>query len=1327
MIFVSGAHDESLIIEMSTLDASASVESQADAEGDDALPQRSRRKRDKRMDQSALSDVVEKVSQDNASVKTDSSKIGVTISTSEVQSSAVQSSRNVKKNVKASHSSIDDEITMEVPNGVDSSETVESTANTESRSNGRKVRDKSLDSYASVTAVSKQNVEMKSGKVIRDVSVSKQPQMENSEASKGARASSIRPGNHGSATTGGNFSSSMIPRDHKKFHPQGWVQAEFSDRQIISDRSRTKEDIRNLEKAWQLRIDLDEHKADELEKKLLSCQETVGAYAANMSITSRELRQQFQLLEPLKAMWQDAFDERERCTNELKKLYEFSQKARDDTFENFKSLTNNSDVKRLRSAADIDKYVNKIESELETSLAGSDARFQMLKDKPNISSGGLRKVTNDSSALLRAEKDVIRKVQELKKAAPAVERRFEDKVASDQQRNSLEHAREQANQTVKAITMERQKIRDRITALKETEAQQRREFESLDKDRNLLRSQLSNLRLEIRAELAERNKQRERYRFVLAQEEELLLRHQLRQDEIAGAGEEDLRNQLEAVESARLAKEEAEAHARMLQSSIARFERLKAEVEGFLQPTSQSSDDSWNCSSTWLPSGLASGVQIEASEVDEGEQIGIPKVGWNKSLAHVETNTSSKPVTSDVTSPDSSKRAESKPFSKSREAVNPTPLNLPTVNESEDAYKEPDVSDDQSYRTLYNSQIYTPSMGDRVREDRQRNTEYFENEDSSPSVKTAIPVFKSLDFNGSAPTSAGKKTYKKESAVASKDEIALAPEFEEELNATMVRLFEIKQAQEEKLKPAIEHKGVAKQKSSKVVKEEESDDDSTEEVAPLGKMDPAFEAYREELSQEINVAEIREKEKIQRELRMARQNRSTAAQNALKQSHDEPAKSKSILSSIFTPSTVLGIGEKLEDTVNETATHSPSKEHTRVQPKSSVSKRGKKKRKGSKRTSVDSEGDGGSDDEEVVTASQDAIRLALAKVKRKEADRRFWRMTVFYAALTVLAGLLFYVLYESMSEPSGGGRPKVMSPAQRSRLMSVGGDMPGKPGNDEMAAEDQFDGDNSRGDKEPLLQLNIQGPDGKPFGDPVKVYHGLGDPEGVRRDIRAYVRRYRLAFEAEEQLYRTVIEQLEARVRAQVPFPAESSGQQPESEQLDEGEDVFEDEDEAEATDPEEQNLENEDHKQWYEEEDGGRPNVKSARGPVSPEPSPDSAASATGSRKWQRPGSEAQLGKDSGTADRQPAPPRGMHMPRPTTAFSRSSDAKDSRPEKEHKKIKKAELEVKMKTSSGEYLPPFPVYSESTLESLTIQVLPIPTRRLMHFYSLASRSYRGN
>jgi hypothetical protein len=205
-----------------------------------------------------------------------------------------------------------------------------------------------------------------------------------------------------------------------------------------------------------------------------------------MSIVSRELRQQFQLLEPLKNMAKEAMDEREKCFAELKKLAEARvQRIRDEDFEELKSVPN-SDRRGLRTAADFDNYVQRIESDFETSVSGSDARFLMLKDKPNISSGGLRKVTNDSSALLRAERDTIRRVQELKRVAPSVEKHFEDRAMADQHRIDLDHARDQANLKLDAITMERKKIKERIDELKHIEVNQRHEFEILENEREYL-------------------------------------------------------------------------------------------------------------------------------------------------------------------------------------------------------------------------------------------------------------------------------------------------------------------------------------------------------------------------------------------------------------------------------------------------------------------------------------------------------------------------------------------------------------------------------------------------------------------------------------------------------------------------------------------------------------------------------------------------------------------------------------------------------------------------------------------------------------------------
>jgi hypothetical protein len=1174
----------------------------------------------------------------------------------------------------------EDEITMDTEN-----ETGPHQAST-----GRKVRDKTLDSYASMAAAKQKPAVQNKGST---------PIPANAGVSNGAKgpgAAGKTFARHSNSLSDGKFSSTAIPRD-RKYNPQGWVQAEFSDRQLSSDRSRTKEDIKNLERAWQLRIDLDEHRADELEKKLLSCQEIVGAFAANMTITSRELRQNFQLLEPLKIMSQEAFDTKERCTSELRKMSDvYAQRSREDTFEDFKSLANNDDVRRLRSGADIDQYVNQIETELETSLAGSDARFLMLKDKPNISAGGLRKVTNDSSALLRAEKDAIRKVQELRKVAPAVEKRHEDKVALDQQRQKLEHERKQAQEKLKAITMERQKIRDRVAELKQIEERQRRDFEALDKERNDLRTEVSNLRLEIRAELAERNKQRERYRFVLAQEEELLLRHKLRQDEIAGADEAELRNQLEAVESARLAKEEAEAHARMLQSTIARFERLKGEVEGFLHTSSEKGENGNDFASSWQSFGNVTDSNDQAvasDQIDEGERIGIPRNGWREPNQD-RGNDKSSVLTSNLSN--GSDRISSHGFSKVREIGNATPLTLPTVDESETFKDVAEGDNDQLYRQAYNSQIYTPSMGDRVREERVTNSEFLENDESTPSFKSAIPVFKALNFT-SIVTSVGP------------DEVPLAPEFQDELKATMERLFEIKQAQEEKSKPNQKiPKAAAKQRVLKVSEKEESDDSADESIAPLGKVDFAFEAYQKEVSQDINIAEIREKERRLRELRAARRLNMSASQDVEKKKLEAP-KVKTILSTLFTA------GITSVPVENQPSTDAAEESHVKAKSNlvSRSSKRGKKRRKGTKRAHGDSDDDSESDKEEsALIAQAEARKLALAKVKRKEADRRFWRTVAFYAALAILGAVFSYALYESMSVPVGG-RSKTMSPGQRSRMMSSNAYQYQDPSASEESGGVQEEFGDSKAKREPLIQVQIQGQDQKPFPEPLKVYHGLGDPEGVRNDVRAFVRKYGIVPEAEQHLYKSVIEQLQNRVRGQIPTPGEQfppgSGVQESEDNEDDGEDTN-NEDEEEASDPEEDEPSQENRDHWYEDEDEDERQETSSRkrsGRPVPLPVPESPAAASGSQGWKKEESKrpSSAGSKKGPSSAPQMPRSTPQMPRGAGAFDRSGGAKAPAAEKDPGSSRKPEVELKIKAASGEYLPPFPVFADSTQDSLIEQV----------------------
>ena len=162
----------------------------------------------------------------------------------------------------------------------------------------------------------------------------------------------------------------------RKFTPEGWVQAEFASFHSTADRTRTKEDIKQLERAWQLRIDLDERQIEDMERDLLVKQDTYGHLSAGLAITSRELRQQFQLLEPLKQIAQEALTERDRCAAEMRRRTEELRAARADEaslFDEVKGLPAGAGVRRARTAADVDDYVTMIETEAETTVAGANA------------------------------------------------------------------------------------------------------------------------------------------------------------------------------------------------------------------------------------------------------------------------------------------------------------------------------------------------------------------------------------------------------------------------------------------------------------------------------------------------------------------------------------------------------------------------------------------------------------------------------------------------------------------------------------------------------------------------------------------------------------------------------------------------------------------------------------------------------------------------------------------------------------------------------------------------------------------------------------------
>jgi len=113
------------------------------------------------------------------------------------------------------------------------------------------------------------------------------------------------------------FSSSAIPRDHRRFNPPGWVQAEFAEvRAEGADVGGAKQQVRGLELAWQTRIDLDAREAERAESALARAQEALGASSAALARASRELRAQFEMAAPLQRRLRAALEERARLRGE---------------------------------------------------------------------------------------------------------------------------------------------------------------------------------------------------------------------------------------------------------------------------------------------------------------------------------------------------------------------------------------------------------------------------------------------------------------------------------------------------------------------------------------------------------------------------------------------------------------------------------------------------------------------------------------------------------------------------------------------------------------------------------------------------------------------------------------------------------------------------------------------------------------------------------------------------------------------------------------------------------------------------------------------------
>lgn len=309
-------------------------------------------------------------------------------------------------------------------------------------------------------------------------------------------------------------------------------------------------------------------------------QEALGSSSAEVSAASRALRASSDLLAPLQKKLKAALDERAKCKQVREEVMEEAREVRkgpllDDMDKKPRDLQN---LVQYGRAKDAELMVRRIEEEFETSVMGADDRYSVLGDKPNISKTGLKKVTNDQTALLRAERQTIRRVAEIKKTVPVLEQH-------EELRQGVKDKQDEVFEKVRTLDQELAAVRGAMATLyaeseglRKEEYQKKQAYDAVVERRTVLRSKVQALRVDIKAELAERNKQRERYRYVVAQEREMALRHELRQAVISNAKEEELKQLQEATEEAALAKEEAEAHARMLQASIARYSDRKSVV-----------------------------------------------------------------------------------------------------------------------------------------------------------------------------------------------------------------------------------------------------------------------------------------------------------------------------------------------------------------------------------------------------------------------------------------------------------------------------------------------------------------------------------------------------------------------------------------------------------------------------------------------------------------------------------------------------------------------------------------------------------------------------
>ena len=348
-------------------------------------------------------------------------------------------------------------------------------------------------------------------------------------ASPGKGSAAFNGRDNGRVSALGNFSSAAIPRDHRRFTPAGWMQQEFSSVSNIELSKSTKEEVRRLELAWQMRIDLDTREMQRLESQLMAHQEELGKCSATLARTSGDLRQQFDLIAPLQKKLRAYVDELAALKTQRAGLLEQNKAARQGPKVDVRGVK----VDRNRELAslaqygtpeDADRMIRQIEEDFETTVAGADSKFNMLQDKPNISSMGLWKVTNDQTALLRAERETTRRVAEINKLRPLLETHVQHKDGIKEQLDRIGDKSRTIESDITAVRNAMRHINVEIEALKKTEAARRAEYDKVAQQRNMMRETISNLQIDLRAEKAERNKQRERYRFLVAQEREFQVR-----------------------------------------------------------------------------------------------------------------------------------------------------------------------------------------------------------------------------------------------------------------------------------------------------------------------------------------------------------------------------------------------------------------------------------------------------------------------------------------------------------------------------------------------------------------------------------------------------------------------------------------------------------------------------------------------------------------------------------------------------------------------------------------------------------------------------------